>query len=274
MDQLMQYAQQLPIEVQQLDEAHQLGSLTAFYRRTILNPLVRLVGWILLLLLLIGPIAIEWHFFGDQISQAFSNADWLPILTFALFDLIWYVIIIGFTITLQQHRNDRAYVFTNGIITVVGKQSVVYRWDQLQTIWRGTKDNEGGINTNTLRLRKTDGTEIKSSQFPGVQHASELCDTIEHEFVRLNLPAAIDIFRSGMPLTFGKLTISLSGVDKSKGEILPWSQVTHFDVTKRDITIRKEGRKHLGWFHAFIPDVPNSCLLRELVAHIRSNQSY
>ena len=270
MDQILQYAEQLPIEVQQLAEAHYLGSLTAIYRRKTFSPLARLTGLIIALVFLVCPISAEWYLFANQIASGGINAAWATLISVVTFDLIWYIVVIFVIVAIYRHRNDRAFVFAEGFIAHARNETFVSRWDQIETIWRGTKDNEGGINMNTLRLRKTDGTEIKNAQMPHVQNISALCDTIEREFVRINLPAAIDSFRSGVPLTFGKLTISLSGVDKGKGEMLLWSQITHFEAAKTTIAIRKVGRKHLGWFGAAIPDTPNACLLRELVAYIRA----
>src|SRR5215467_4237358 len=100
MDQLLQYTQQLPIEIQQLAEANHLGSLANIYRRKISGPIARIVGLTFVLLLLIGPIIFQWFFLGYSISNAIASLDWPVLLPFASFNLFWYGVIILTTVVI------------------------------------------------------------------------------------------------------------------------------------------------------------------------------
>ena len=259
------FDQALPIEIQQLAQAHHLGELTASYPRKKLG-IGRGLAWsVIVLLFLISPLALEGLFFFPNLAEINRYA----LLAMLGFDLAWYGILYAVLFPLYRNRRQQGYVFTEGFLCYGGAQTVLVRWEEIETVWRGTM-GEDSISLNTLKIRKTDGQTISVGD--SIRNAVQFCDHLEREYVARKLPGVIERYHAGAPLAFGKLIVSQQGLSKGN-EILPWHEVERAEVSDRYVTIKKRG-KWIGWFYNSVPRVPDACILRALLLYARPVQAY
>lgn len=264
MSQYLQFAEQIPVEVQQLAEAYHLGTPTAIYNKTSNSPVAFGCTIAFLVPFYIAPLITLW--------PLISNHTFLqqPAYLLIIFDLVWYGILILITwgvTSMYRNRHELVVTYTEGFVYQKRRKTEVLRWEWIETIWRGVED-EGSVNLKSMRIRKTDGTQFSFA--PMLRDSLEICDAIEREFVRVRSPGMIEQYDAGGILFFDKLGFQLGGISNGK-DILPWSSVASIEVSKNHVTIKKEG-KMWPWYWRPVPQVPNACLLRELVTHIRGYQ--
>lgn len=260
MQQDLLFDQSLPIDVQQLAQAHHLGTLTAFYPRK--KPGIG--GWIarclIVLLFIIGPLALQSLVFFPNLAGS-SSAFLLALLGF---DLIWYGIAFAVLFPWYRNRKQQGYIFTEGFLCYGGSKTVLVQWDEIETVWRGTQ-SEDSISLNTLKILKTDGQRVSVGNY--ISNAVQFCDALEREYVTRRLPGVIERYNTGIPIAFGKLVVDRRGLSKGK-DALSWHEVEKAYVSDRYVSIKKL-EKRIGWFHDSIPDVPDACILRALLQYVR-----
>lgn len=251
MAQHMRSVQPIPAEVQQLAEIHSLGAPTASYSKRTFAALFALIGMLLLSLFCLG-----W-----SIQLFFESAPLLEELAV----LILTAFIVGLTVYayLRWWKKQQIHMYTEGFVYLRWPKAKALRWEQIETIWYELINDTQGP-WNTLRIRTTDGTELKVWVVTILRDAREIYRTIEREFVRIRLPGMIEQYEAGHSIAFGDLSINKLGLTR-KGETLPWSQVQSINLGDLRVEIKKEGQKRRNWFTGI---VPNQSLLRELVTHI------
>jgi hypothetical protein len=253
MAQHLQSVQPIPGEVQQLAETHSLGAPTASYSKRPFSALFALI-----LLFLLSLFSLGW-----SILLFFASAPplWeelgVPILT---------AFIGGLTILyLAVWKKQQIHIYTEGFVYLRWPKAKALRWEQIETIWYETANMNSNV-WDTLRIRTTDGTELRVSVVTLLRDAGEIYRTIERKFVRIRLPGMLEQYEAGNDIAFGELSVNKLGLAR-KGETLLWSQVQSIDVGDQRVEIKKEGQKWRNWFAG---SVPNQSLLRELVAYMRS----
>jgi hypothetical protein len=85
---------------------------------------------------------------------------------------------------------------------------------------------------------------------------------------RVKLPQAIELFKAGNTLNFGKLSISLQGVSNSK-ETIAWEQVKGINVNAGVVTVKKDNQ-WLSWSSVRVATIPNFFVFLALVKAIQS----
>ena len=134
-------------------------------------------------------------------------------------------------------RLPQIHMYNEGFVFLMWRKAEVLRWDQIETIWHEPGDSESN-DWITLRIRKTDGTELKVQVVGVLRDGREICRTIEREFVRIRLPGMIELYEAGHSITFDDLSVNKLGLTR-KGETLPWSQVQSIDVGDRRFLIEE-----------------------------------
>lgn len=172
--------QQVPPNVQQLATAHKLGALTAVYTKASLKVFV---GSALLLLFFVIP-------FCSMLSSLSKSAAYTsgPPLLFSLFAFVCVCGAIVFVFFSYRYR--QVYLYMEGLVYCTWRSAGVLRWEAIEQLsWR----KRGS--TVSLRVRKTDGTQITFwLTFPAYE-CTAIYNTIENEFARVRAersPAAGD----------------------------------------------------------------------------------
>jgi hypothetical protein len=104
-----------------------------------------------------------------------------------------------------------------------------------------------------------------------------LVDHIVQELAQQQLPQVLASYNAGIPLTFGRISLSLQGIAVDDGkQFLPWSKVSRLYIGiyigGERLTIAKKG-KVLAWQALPISELGDVDLLQKLIEHImqRSN---
>jgi hypothetical protein len=122
--------------------------------------------------------------------------------------------------------------------------------------------------SDTLTLHMSDGRTFDLHNFWETWKRKEqtarlaLCDLIEQDFVRGHLPGLLDAYDDGASLSFGALTLQRSSITFGE-EALSWDEIETFQIDEEAIRIRKVGQVS-DWYFC-LADLPNACLLRQLV---------
>lgn len=242
--------QQIPSEIYQQAANGELGEMTAVYKPRFSNPLV-IIGIALGALILDIVAIVVIYYIGFIVYYLIA----IPIIV-----IIWAINALG-------SSNLRVYLFSNGFIAARGKQSEVFRWDQIQAIWEKVTSNRSG-NVFTYTVQRNDGKTSKmGSQLVKVR---DLGVQIMREVTRLQLPQAKAAYNGGQTLSFGKINVNSQGVNNGK-ELVPWNQIGNMTVAKGNILIGKDGRQ-LKWSTVKAADVPNLPVLLALVNQVAQGQ--
>lgn len=256
--------QPIPASVAQLAEANHLGAMVAVYYTSKLSAIGLFLGG----LALIGFIAltcIALPFVGEWIIYVGIVGGLLALL------------VIG---TIRQyvgeklHRHDLMVIYRDGLAVRDGPETRVLRWEQIETLHRGNiATDENGTKRiqeiDVLRLLGSDGVSYKiertkaSSKSPSSHLHAKVCDTIESGFVESHLPGVWERYDAGQEISFGEISLSQRGF-RDQIETLQWTSVVSAEVGAEWLTIRKEGRTS-DWYHKMLPEVPNACLLKEML---------
>jgi len=251
----MQSLQPIPVEVQQLAEIHSLGAPTTSYSQKSVDFLLYPS---LLSLIALGFMALFILFLSSVDTTA---QQCLPLFFLILSVVFGWMSIYRYL----TGRKQQVHIYTQGFVYLRWHKAEALRWDQIETLWCAMPDSASYI-WDTLRIRTTDGIKVWVIVAATVlRDSSELYRTIEHEFVRIRLPGVIEQYEAGHSIAFDNLSVDKLGLTY-QGETLPWSQVQSIDVGDQRVWINKEGQKWGYWFNN---SVPNLCLLRDLVTHIR-----
>ncbi len=250
--------QQPSPEAQQLAATYQLGTPQAEYK----------VGFkksTLILAIVLG-VALG----GGFGAAAVSSSDAKPIL--AILSLIFTIMALYYVFMPVIYRSWRAYICSEGLLSVRGSKIEAFRWDQIEAMWQSvTRHYTNGIYTGTTHVytvRSKDGRQVVfNDRFANVE---QLGNTISRQVTNRLLPQVIHAYQAGNTITFGPLSISKQGVSNGK-ELLPWSQIKEMGVNRGVVTVKKEG-KWLSWSSVMASKVPNLFVFMALVNYVLKGQ--
>jgi hypothetical protein len=168
MAQHIRSVQPIPSEVQQLAEIHSLGAPTASYsKRTFVA--------------LLSPIVLPIFFMLVCVAVFFGSGA---------LGLTLYATIVGsggIAFYVYFFPKQQIHLYTEGFVYLRWRKAEALRWEQIETVWYEMEDTDHHF-WDSLRLRTTDGTELKVRVSRVLRDNSEIYATIEREFVRIRLP--------------------------------------------------------------------------------------
>jgi hypothetical protein len=170
MDQYTQRMQLIPINVQQLAEAQQLGAPTAVYTNAGYGVFI---GSAVLFICFVIPILSALL---TTLTNPASYPDGPPIAV-DLFFLAAVLAAIG--LVFYTYRYRRVYIYMGGLIYRTWLKTGVLRWEHIAMVQQDT-NRVGG-----LRVRTTDGTQVVFSLTFPVRERLAVCETIEREYLRV-----------------------------------------------------------------------------------------
>jgi len=254
--------QQPSPEAQQLAASYQLGTPLNEYKVGYGGR--KKVALIIMFIVLIGLGGLFGAAAADPSTgqQALFVVLCLACVAFAIYLVLQPVL----------YRSWRAYVCSDGLLSVRGNKIEPFRWDQIEAMWRSvTKHYTNGIYTGTTHVytvRSSDGRQVVfNDRFANVE---QLGDTISREVTNRLLPQVIRAYHAGNTITFGPLSISQQGVSNGK-ELLQWSQIKEMGVNRGVVTVKKEG-KWLNWSSVMAAKVPNIFVFMALVNYVLKGQ--
>lgn len=257
MQQQIQGQTEPPVQALQLAEARHMGEFLAAHPR---NHKVYPVG---ITLGIVAFIALSTFY--------------IPFL-----GLPWsiYLLLLAFTgigiYALQKrsgkvHCHDQLLLYSAGFIYLVGKQSKVYRWEDIKYIIRGAilPEGRGMGDIDVLSIAFVSQGHFRFPHSWEKHSRAAICDTIERCFVEARLPQVLEQYNAGAEIEFSQqkngLSVSLAGFHENNN-LLPWSMVEKAEVNSERVIIRKEGRTS-DWYHALFCTVPNAALLKALLSY-------
>lgn len=250
--------QQPSPEAEQLAATYQLGTPQSEYKVGYAGR--KKVGLIILFIVLIG--------LGGLFGAAAADPSGGQQLVFVILSLACVAFAIYIVLQPVIYRSWRAYVCSDGLLSVRGSKIEAFRWDQIEAMWQAvTRRYYNGIYTGTTHIytvRSSDGRQVVfNDRFANVE---QLGDTISREITNRLLPQVIRAYQAGNTITFGPLSISQQGVSNSK-ELLPWSQIKEVGVNRGVVTVKKEG-KWLNWSSVMVAKVPNIFVFMALANYV------
>ncbi len=251
--------QSIPVDVQQLAGAYQLGAPLEEYR---FKPIRAIFASIFFLLLGVGFIA----FIVATGSLTTSlNGDTFKFLLFIVLGLFMVGVGVWSGITTFRDMSLRVIICADGLLRVKRNQVEIIRWDQVEAMWQAvTKRYVNGVYTGTTHLytvHRADGATFKFND--NIRHVEALGNSIQREVTRKLLPHVISAYNMGSTVTFGTLSVNQQGISNSK-EMLPWGQFNGIQVNRGIVTVKKEG-KWLNWSTVRVPRIPNFYVFMALV---------
>src|SRR5260370_37541501 len=228
----------------------QLGELNRTFKPGISNPLLIiavLVGGIILDIIVLAAIA---YFTG-----------------FVFYILLFFPLMVAFwAVRALRTFNVRCYVFKNGFIYARGGKYRVVRWDEVVAVFqKHSAGRYSSSHTYTVRVQK--GREIQIGS--AVTRVIDLGTMIQREVTNLLLPRAIASYKSGETLSFGKVDVTIQGVNNSK-EMIPWDQIDAIEGSNGLIVVKKYGRV-VKWSTVREHDTPNVYVFQYLVNYSAKN---
>ena len=171
MGQYRPLTQQIPVNVQQLAEAHRLGAPVAVYNRASSRVFVGCA--VILLLFFIVPLISLL----SSLSNPAAYSDGPPI-GFYLFAFGVVFVAIGFLF--YYYRLRHMYLYTEGLIYRTWLKARVLRWEQIA--WAGRQ--YPARRSVSLLMRTTEGRRLTLPLTFPYDQCVQVCDTIEREFAR------------------------------------------------------------------------------------------
>lgn len=249
--------ERLPLSVQQVAAAQQLGAFVKGYGssivRTIIGALVFLVAGIL-------------FFVGGTIPTDETVATRSVLVIFA-------VLFVGTAIyllyTVIQAANQQVYLFQRGIIIEKGSQTQAFPWSQANEVRQSiTRNYRNGVYTGTtyiFTLRRADGYQVKLGNL--TKGIAELGPAMAEGVTRELVPRALQALRMGQTLTFEPFVINQQGIGNGH-EFLPWSQIQPVEVKQGRVTVKKVGTSRGTW-SAMVAKIPNFLVFTVVAEEMR-----
>jgi len=200
-----------------------------------------------------------------------------------------------------QNLGARVYLCTNGLMRVTDGTAEAIRWDQTWEFWKvfsepawygllsflslltsftgqDSSANSPGTSRpfSTLqeyKLCQANGTELVLAK--RFRKFKKLGKAIEQEVTRHLLPGALAAYNAGQPVSFGEISVSGQGITiRSRQETIAWNELNMVQGSGSHIYINWKKQGHLLASTRTIPisEVPNVCVLTELVKTIRGSQ--
>jgi hypothetical protein len=249
-------------EVYELASTHQLGTLQAQYRAKLARLSARAVA-ILTLIGILGGVSLVG---ASLLMHGITFAG--IVSTLSLLGLVLLCAGLWLAVNALRYYGLRVYVFTEGLVQVKGHKSTVVRWDQVKTMWQ--KVNVRFISSfyigtvHAYTLQRDDGKKFTFND--GLRNVQVLGGTLIQEVNSRLLPDVIAKYNAGEHVTFGKLGVSIHGINIGE-EIVLWNQVKGVKVEKGALAIYKDGEQ-LNWPTVKAAKIPNFPLFLALVDYV------
>jgi len=237
--------QHLPANVAHLATARGMGPWLAHY------PGKRL-GWRLIpfAIFILGPLA-------GAVAAAAAGV-WAAVAVLGLMGLGFLALALRAPNFNPRAAARHVYVFEQGMIETDTNGATDYRWDQIEWVTQAiTIHRTNGIKTGTTYLytvRRVDGKTTKITHF--YDRIAQLGNTIADRVTDVQLPRAIDALRAGQTVTFGDLSLNMTGMASAGKGALPWTEIQKVTVNQGVVSVAKQG-KWLSWSAKQARDIPN-----------------
>ncbi|GCE23807.1 DUF6585 family protein [Dictyobacter kobayashii] len=267
-------------EVQQLAKAYTLGERCSSFTQSTING-----GRLLSNAIVWFAISIIGLFFlidaVRKIVLSQTLADPPTLRSIGAIGVISLIILLG--CFLQGWRNLREYsyrhreqvhIFEDGFVFLEGRQqSHVLRWDNIESLLRGTLDPKHPHHVMHDNLSFVTDKDVVVVLEPKVQQRSKLCDAIERAYTDYRYPGMLELYRLGEDLEFGDLIINQEGVshvraNSDEEDLLPWEEVESFEVGETYTRIHSKEDSGHAWFEELTADIDNALILKELLPTI------
>lgn len=178
---------------------------------------------------------------------------------------LWLVpiLIIIYAVNAIRTSNHKAFLYQEGFVYTSGSQLNVIRWDRVEAVWmkivRTSRYNSSTRNTYTIK--SPDGSQVVISSH--LKKVKELGEVIMNEVTRRHLPLARQAYASGVPVSFGDLSVSLQGIG-FRDKFLPWPEVKDVNLVNGTVQVKKQGSM-LAWASVDVAKVSNLPVLLQLV---------
>jgi len=200
-----------------------------------------------------------------------------------------------------QNLDAQVYLCTDGLMRVKAGTAEAIHWDQTSGFWKifsepawyGLLDflslltsftgqdssaNYSGTSRpfsflQEYRLYQANGTELVLAK--RFRKFKKLGKAIEQEVTHHLLPGALAAYNAGQPVSFGEISVSRQGIHiGSRQETIAWNELNMVQGSGSHIYINWKKQGHLLASTRTIPisEVPNVCVLTELVKTIRGSQ--
>lgn len=246
--------QNLPAEVDQAAVMQQLGSFSTVYKRRIFSSAIvmRILGVLFGVLLVIGGINIltfDFNYSDSTIQHDMGNQ---------IIRAVFFVLFVAGGGSLSFFRlydifqSGRVYVFTHGLVRIKIRKVDAFRWDQVEALF-----------VKIYKVKLANGKKLIFSQTLG--NVKELGEKISSETARNLIPKAMETFREGAPLQFGKFVLNQQGIGIAK-RILPWKSFRDIEIRNGRVIVRQEDLRR--WASASLGSTPNVAVMQAVATRI------
>lgn len=180
----------------------------------------------------------------------------------SIYLLIVPVLIIIYMVTAIRSNNHKAFLYQEGFVYTSGSQLNVIRWDRVEAVWmKVVRSSRYSSTRHTYTIKSPDGAQVVISSH--LKKVKELGDVIMNEVTRRHLPLARQAYASGVPVSFGDLSVSLQGIG-FRDKLLPWHEVKDVKLVNGSVQVKKQGSM-LSWATIDVAKVSNLPILLQLV---------
>ena len=283
MEQSLQYSQAQPERLQHaLLQADLNEPEEVFYKKSL--RLGSLIGFlitngIVLFLAYVLTAAIGSPSAAGQYGESYTVFSWWPPSIVAdVFLAFWIALFLFLCVFLwRTYRLAENYlcIYPYGLVLVqfgtFKNRTRRYFWEQIAKVWRGhtvlVEKAEPKVFLDTIRIQLNTKETLRLNRSWQKDNASRrraLCNLVEEELVKRQLPALLERYDQGQVIDMGALRISRTSLSDGDEELY-WSEVESLEICEDVIRIKKVG-KLLNWYYCLTPAFPNACLLRALAA--------
>lgn len=254
--------QQIPLEIQGIAAAYQLGSPQKSYQPQKQATLYRFIGFCGLTF---GCLIVIF-FFMTYSALLDSLAVWQTLLI-PVVGVTW--LLLGFWILLSSASRVSIFVCPAGLIYVRRKAEII-RWDQIERLWKDIRVSKQTVVERLYTLRRSDDTLFLFTS--ELQDMETLGRLVEEEVTRRLLPRAIAAYRAGGPVVFDEVVVSVRGIGIKQGRrLLYWDDLAKVDIDETTCTFYKVGERE-KWATVMIASIPNVRVLVGLIEHAKSER--
>jgi hypothetical protein len=113
---------------------------------------------------------------------------------------------------------------------------------------------------------------VSVARVPNVGILQELIAYTRQQCARAQLPQVV-AYNAGLPVCFGRLSLSQQGLELDNGQLLPWSEVASVGVGKDEIIIRRKSATG-DWYALPLWMVSDPAGLKDLVDYIMLHHAF
>lgn len=268
--------QSTSLEMYQVRNAYQLGTLIETYKTRTTRSGKIFLGITLPFLLLVTGIIISLLV---SLLSTFNDPFSLSPLSIALtigfplllligeFTPLFFILYTHDTLVTPIRRKIVVYLHTDGIVYCEGRQQQIISWKQIKLVQRQTTKIWKKVH-HFYMLQLTNNSTIVLKMI--IANVQELGDTVEHEVTKQQFPQFLADYETGKRISFPGLCLTQQYIYNSH-EKLPWNYVGEIKVNQEQLIIKERDASE-DWLSLPISLFPNLCVLEELLKHIQHEQ--